>query len=521
LNAHFDIAIVGSGFAGSLLAMIGRRLGRSVVLLERNRHPRFAIGESSTPLANLLLDELARRYDLPEIAPLTKWGTWQRARPEIACGLKRGFTFYHHESGKEWTHTPDRANELLVAASPHNTIADTHWYRADFDEFLVRQAQAAGAVYLDDVKLDSAKFEPGSAMLTGQRAGQPFAVKAAFVIDATGPRGFLHRALGLRETGFPVMPSTHGLYSHFRNVKRWDALHLLQERPPYPVDDAAVHHVFDGGWIWVLCFNNGVTSAGVAATERLARELNFAEGSPAWQRLLDQLPSVREQFEDATPLVPFIHTPRLTFRSERACGAGWALLPSAAGFVDPLLSTGFPLTLLGVQRLAVLLEQKWNTSAFEAGLSDYSSQTLAELDITGALVGALYGNMHDFARFTALTLLYFAAASYSETARRLKRPELAPGFLLRGHERFRDQFEKCLHMAGLGCDSISSPNLIEAVRAAIQPINMAGLADPARRNWYPALAEDLLSSAAKLGVDQSEIKKLLHDCGFYAKPVAS
>ena len=62
----FDIAILGSGFAGSLLAMIARRLGRSVILLERGRHPRFAIGESTTPLTNLLWEELAQRYELPQ-----------------------------------------------------------------------------------------------------------------------------------------------------------------------------------------------------------------------------------------------------------------------------------------------------------------------------------------------------------------------------------------------------------------------------------------------------------------------
>ena len=83
MNDTFDLAIIGSGFAGSLMAMIARRLGRSVVLLERGTHPRFAIGESSTPLANLLIEELARRYDLPRLAPLSKWGSWQKAYPEI------------------------------------------------------------------------------------------------------------------------------------------------------------------------------------------------------------------------------------------------------------------------------------------------------------------------------------------------------------------------------------------------------------------------------------------------------
>src|SRR5204863_6676898 len=61
-SKRFDIGIVGSGFAGSLLALVCRRLGRSVVVIERGSHPRFAIGESSSPLANLLLEELCDRY---------------------------------------------------------------------------------------------------------------------------------------------------------------------------------------------------------------------------------------------------------------------------------------------------------------------------------------------------------------------------------------------------------------------------------------------------------------------------
>src|SRR6188472_3415375 len=104
MNADFDIAIVGSGFGGSLMAMIARRLGRSVVLMERGRHPRFVIGESSTPLTNLLWEELAHRYELPRLLPLSKWGTWQREHPAIACGLKRGFTFYHHPFDQPFAH---------------------------------------------------------------------------------------------------------------------------------------------------------------------------------------------------------------------------------------------------------------------------------------------------------------------------------------------------------------------------------------------------------------------------------
>ena len=114
-----------------------------------------------------------------------------------------------------------------------------------------------------------------------------------------------------------------------------------------------------GGWIRVLRFNNGLTSAGVAAAGPLASALNLAEGKPAWDWLLQRLPSVREQFTQAEAQHPFVYAPKLSFRSSTLTGPGWALLPSAAGFVDPLLSTGFPLTLLGISRLAEAIEHHW------------------------------------------------------------------------------------------------------------------------------------------------------------------
>src|SRR5712691_5437724 len=115
MRVEADVAIVGSGFAGSLMALGLRSRGKRVVLVERGRHPRFVIGESSTPLANLLLEELADRYDLPQIRVFSKWGTWQRARPDVACGLKRGFTFLFHRVGEVFADNEQHARQLLVA----------------------------------------------------------------------------------------------------------------------------------------------------------------------------------------------------------------------------------------------------------------------------------------------------------------------------------------------------------------------------------------------------------------------
>src|SRR5258708_4639760 len=150
-----DLAILGSGFGGSRLALIARRLGYTVALLERSRHPRFAIGESSTPLADFKLARIADRFGLDWLRPFAKYGSWKATHPEIPCGLKRGFSFFRHQPDRPYTVAENNANALLVAASPDDARSDTHWFRADFDAYLVQRAQEAGAVYLDRTEVCS------------------------------------------------------------------------------------------------------------------------------------------------------------------------------------------------------------------------------------------------------------------------------------------------------------------------------------------------------------------------------
>lgn len=512
---EYDLAIVGSGFSGSLMAMIGRRLGRSVILLERGRHPRFAIGESSTPLANLVLEQLAERYDLPAVRSLTKWGSWQRTHPEIVCGLKRGFTFYHHEFGKPFCDDHEnRANELLVAASPHDEIADTHWYRPDVDHFLVEQAQSLGVEYCDETSTNLVSEDEKGTRLKITRDGRAREIHAKLLVDASGPRGFLQNALQLGERSFAGLRSAAALYAHFSGVNRWGDTHQTNFLPPYPPDDAAVHHVFDGGWIWVLRFKNGLTSAGVAATEALARELSLEDGGAAWERLLERLPSVRAIFVASKATTPFFYLPRLPFRASTAARGSWVMLPSAAGVVDPLLSTGMALTLLGIERLAEIIERKWGTETMRAELFSLGERTLSELDATARLVAALYVNLRDFEVFSALTLLYFASASFSESARRLERPDLARSFLLHDDPCFGPALAACCNEALQIKTSAQRTALLANIRSTIEPFDIAGLGKTDRRNWYPALADDFIESAHKLDVSRERAAEALTMAGF-------
>ena len=508
-----DVAIIGSGFAGALTALALRQLGRRVVLLERGRHPRFAIGESTTPLTNLLLEEFADRYDLPGIRPFSKWGTWQRARPEVAAGLKRGFTFIFHRPGEPFVDDAGRARQLMVAASPNDEVADTHWYRPDFDHALVNDAQTAGAVYFDETSISAAHPTPQGMTLDATRQGRRLTVHAGFVIDASGPRGFLVNALGTGGVTPRWLPPTQGLYTHFEGVDLWQDVHPPAGTPPYPPDDAALHHVFPGGWMWVLRFANGITSAGVAVTDALAAQTGLLNGEASWHRLLDTLPSVREQFARSRATLPFIHAPRVAFRCNTVVGEHWALLPSAAGVIDPLLSTGFPLTLLGIGRLVALLDATGPGPARQAALAAYERDTQDELDITEQLVAALYACMADPELFKRLSLLYFAAASYSETVRRLGRHHLAPGFLLHRHPTFGGELRACAAEAATVPLGAARVRLFDRIDRAIEPFDAAGLRDHTRQGWYPVLASDLINNAAKLEASADDVHRLLARCG--------
>lgn len=504
-----DLAVIGSGFGGSLTALVARRLGLSVVLLERGVHPRFVIGESTSPLTNLLLEELARGYHLPRLLPLTEYGRWRRAYPGLPVGLKRGFTFYQHRPGEDFQDLPDRSRQLLVAASPRDELADTHWLRADFDAFLVREAVDAGADYRDRFTLTEATEEPEGMVLTGNREGRAEQVRARFVVDASGARGALARLLGLR-TGevLPGFPATQALFSHFTGVGLF-AEQVECAGAPYPPDAAALHHVFPGGWMWVLRFDNGVTSAGFAVEDGIAEELAIREGEPAWRRFLARFPSIGRQFRAAVPIQPWVHMPRLAFRTEPALGRRWALLPSAAGFVDPLFSTGFPLTLLGIHRLGRALRERPDDPAPVLEREGYAETAREEVQASALLVGGCYRLFEQFPEFAGLSMLYFGAASFAEMARRLGRSHLVTRFLLQNRPGFREGFRRCCTAALSG--GRPSP---EEVAEVVRPVNVAGLCDPAKRNWYGVDLEDLVRAADRLEAGADEVREFVRRMGW-------
>jgi FADH2 O2-dependent halogenase len=211
--------------------------------------------------------------------------------------------------------------------------------------------------------------------------------------------------------------------------------------------------------------------------------------------------------------MPFVFQPRIAFQSQLVAGPNWVMLPSAAGVVDPLLSTGFPLTLLGVMRLAQILKRHWQKASLADALNEYARLSTFELETTARLVGALYATMRDFPAFEMLALLYFAAASFSEAARRLGKPQIASEFLLCKHPLFAPRLREACALAHGPNSPDRGVKIERIVYDAIAPFDVAGLTDATRHPWYPAVSEDLISNAPKLSASEDEIRAMLRKCG--------
>jgi FADH2 O2-dependent halogenase len=486
-----DLAILGSGFGGTLLAVIARKLGYSVALLERGRHPRFAIGESSTPLANFKLARIADHFGLDWLRPFAKYGTWKATYPNVTCGLKRGFSFFRHEPERPFAPRDENANALLVAASPGDAIADTHWLRSEFDAHVVGRALEAGVPYFDECAVSAVRHDSSGWELDGTRPDGAVHIRSKLLVDATGTGQVLAEALAIPPVDpGELMVRSRALYSHFTGVARWQDVLEGEFGPaataahPYRCDDAALHQIIDGGWMWVLRFENGVTSAGFSLDPGAhpLRADETAEGE--WRRLLAAYPTLARQFAHAEPTRPFVRTGRLQRRLSRAAGADWAMLPHTAGFLDAWLSPGIAQTLFAVNRLGLVLAEERTERGRARRLDEYGATVLRELAWVDEITGACFACFDRFPVLATVAMLYFAAAIYGEERERTGRAGPDDAFLLADHPEFRALAGRAFRQAR-SVPAEDADRFAAEVGGRLAPYNLGGLCEPTRRNMYP------------------------------------
>ena len=443
---HYDIAILGGGFGGSISALVAKQLGMEAVLIEKSTLPRFAIGESSTPQADIMLDFIGNKYNLPQLKPFATYGAWKNAYPNILCGPKRGFTYINHLGNKE---------ELLVAANPNQHNADTHWHRASFDAFLVEEIKKAGIAYYDNT---NPMIKQGDPWIIEANAME---CTASFIIDATGGSNPLNIE---QENIFQT--NTRALYSHFKHVCPWGQRYA-REAHPYPCHESALHHLIDGGWMYVLHFDQGITSAGFILKQEKYPLNNSEHPQDEWNRLMQAYPDIHWQFNSAEQLFPITQTKRLQRSAKHFAGNQWGMLPNAAYCIDPLHSTGNAHTLHCICRLL-------ETIHAGESLELYTKRMRQEATMIDQLVSGSYACMNDFESFTNFVMLYFAGADFSE---RNRRDGIDVGFMNSNDQNFKQIIS---HWSAQAMKGHPIPNLADE----IEPWNLAGLCDPSKQNMY-------------------------------------
>jgi tetracycline 7-halogenase / FADH2 O2-dependent halogenase len=380
-----DVVILGSGLAGSMIAACLARNGVDVLIVDAGQHPRFAVGESTIPYTSMMMRLVSERYGVPEIKRLTSFESVQ-AKVSTSCGVKRNFGFVYHRAGQPHNHA--EANGFPI---PKVTHTENHFFRQDTDQWMLAVAVRYGARVKQRARVSDVRIDADGATLT-LPDGE---VTARFVIDASGHRSPLAAAFNLRETPTRLRTHSRSLFTHMINVKPYEDVVTPPgaHHNPSPWSQGTLHHLFSGGWMWVIPFNNHprstnpLCSVGICLDPRVHPK---PEGTAQeeFYAFLRQFPEVRKQFVDAKPVRNWVSTDRLQYSSSRTIGPRWCLTSHAAGFVDALFSRGLENTMeiinsLVVRVLDALREDDFDTERFEyvqeleQGLLDFNDNLVA------------------------------------------------------------------------------------------------------------------------------------------------
>ncbi len=356
MEERFDVIVLGAGLAGTTLSTILARHGHRVLLLERGQLPRFAIGEATLPQTSYWLWIMGACHELPALQTLAN-NDMVFKQISAACGVKKAISFLYHRDGQELDFR--EAYHLVPPEVPFS--GETHLYRADVDAHMLGVARAQGVNYRDQTAVEGVEEIEGGLEVRAE-GGRRFV--ARYVVDATGYRSPLAAQLGLRDPEPQAETSSRSIFCHFHGLRPFDELLPESERPDFPFGyhHGTQHHVFDGGWFWVIPFGNHGRAAQELASVGLTLDTRKHPRDPSvspeeeFARHVRRHPTIARHLGSLQPARSFIGTDRIQYTSRQTVGDRWFVLGHAAAFIDPLYSRGLLQTfeVLHVFALALL-----------------------------------------------------------------------------------------------------------------------------------------------------------------------
>ncbi|MEO8366246.1 MAG: NAD(P)/FAD-dependent oxidoreductase [Pseudoxanthomonas sp.] len=335
-----DVLVMGGGPAGSTAATLLARKGWKVVLLEKELHPRFHIGESLLPMNLPILERLGV---LEQVAQMGVFKPGADFPLQDEAGSVNVFRF-------------DRA---LAPQFPHAYQVK----REEFDQMLFRHAQANGVDARMQVAVEKVEFaadgRPGFVHARGHDgAAQVFAPR--YLVDASGRDTLLGNRLKLKRKN-PLHQSA-AIFSHFRGVTRRegaDAGNITVER-------------FAHGWMWLIPLRDDVMSVGAVCFPEYLRQRSSDNQSRSNEAFLMQTlqatPSVWSRMQQAERVAPVHATGNYSYTCARMHGPGWVMVGDAYAFIDPVFSSGVYLGMNSAEHAAEVVDGALRDPASELRL---------------------------------------------------------------------------------------------------------------------------------------------------------
>jgi len=330
----FDVVVVGGGPGGSSTATFLADGGLRVALFERERFPRFHVGESLMPATMLLLEELGARAAIEERGFQLKYGATFIDEDNNAATQ----TFYFLP-GQPW---PNYSYQVP---------------RAEFDTVLLEHATKRGVTVFQPATVEGTEFDAGGVTLTVSGENGPFSVRAKMLVDATGRDALLATRYG-RRTRIPNLGKV-AFFAHYKGAARRSGLEEGNIRV----------YVFREGWFWWIPLAGDVTSVGAVCHARTVKQWT---GEP--EGLLDAMiarsRSVSENLAGAVRITPVHRVANFSYHNSPVVGDRFVAVGDAIAFVDPIFSGGVYIALRTGQLAAAAIVQ-----AFRAG--DFSARRFA------------------------------------------------------------------------------------------------------------------------------------------------